>query len=138
MHPKPSAFTPRQMELVQTFADQAVIAIENVRLFDEVQRTRDLEALERQTATADILKVIASSPTDVRPVFEAIAASANTLMRRLLRNSIAARCATAIHLAAFSPDGPSHGRSPYCSQFSPAAGRPRPSFAVVRDGDPHP
>src|SRR4051794_27116149 len=71
-------FTDKQIELVTTFADQAVIAIENVRLFDEVQvRTRDLqEALTSQTGSANILKVIASSPTDVGPVLNAIAESA--------------------------------------------------------------
>jgi GAF domain-containing protein len=75
---EPGRFTDRQIELVQTFADQAVIAIENVRLFDEVQaKTRDLtEALTYQTGSSNILKVIASSPTDVEPVLEAIVESA--------------------------------------------------------------
>ena len=71
-------FTDKQIELATTFADQAAIAIENVRLFDEVQaKTRDLsDALMYQTGSANILKVIASSPTDVGPVLQAIAESA--------------------------------------------------------------
>jgi two-component system, NtrC family, sensor kinase len=72
------AFTDREIALLETFANQAVIAIENVRLFEEVQaKTRDLqEALTSQTGSAKILKVIASSPTDVGPVLNAIVESA--------------------------------------------------------------
>ena len=74
-------FTSAQIKLVETFADQAVIAIENVRLFKELnERNRDLgEALEQQTATSEILRVIAASPTDIQPVLEAVASSASRL-----------------------------------------------------------
>ncbi|HLI98779.1 MAG TPA: GAF domain-containing protein, partial [Bradyrhizobium sp.] len=97
---EPGHFAPYHVNLLRTFADQAVIAIENARLFNETK-----EALERQTATADILKVIASSPSDVQPVFDAIAASANRLIGGF-STAVHLVVGDMVQLAAFTPTNP--------------------------------
>ena len=94
-----AAFTDSHVNLLKAFADQAVIAIENARLFNETK-----EALERQTATADILKVIASSPSDVQPVFEAIAERSNQLVDGL--STVVSFVDDVVHLSAFTSTTP--------------------------------
>ena len=87
-------FTPAQIKLLETFADQAVIAIENVRLFQELK-----ESLEQQTATSEILGVIASSPTDIQPVLDTVAQTAaqvcdaNDAIIRLIEDNVLRRVA---------------------------------------------
>src|SRR5207237_1954403 len=118
---------------LSAFADQATIAIENARLFREAQaRTRELEdALERQSATAKILEVIASSPADPAPVFEAIAASANSIMRG--RSTGVYRFIDGrAHLMAMtstSPEGDAAMRASF-----PLALSEFPPFALVSEG----
>src|SRR5205807_8060883 len=100
---EPGGFAATDISLLKTFADQAVIAIENVRLFTELQASnRELTtALDTQTATSDILRVISQSQTDVQPVFDAIVTSAV----KLLRGFVAAMSRIAgdrLELAAFT------------------------------------
>jgi GAF domain-containing protein len=116
---EPGPFSPRVIELVQTFADQAVIAIENVRLFDEVQ-----EALQRETATSEILRVIAGSPSDTKPVFDSICFTAVRSLRCdgafvLMRDGD-----VFIHSAGATPQGPMTDLAPDRVPINPDANFP--------------
>jgi two-component system NtrC family sensor kinase len=112
-------FTDHQIELVATFADQAVIAIENARLFEaEQQRTRELaESLEQQTATSEVLRVISSSPGDLKPVFAAMLESAVRLCDSKFGN-IYRWDGEALHLLA------AHNSPPSRTQYSAECCRP--------------
>jgi GAF domain-containing protein len=101
-HREVGAFSDAQVDLLKTFAAQAVIAIENVRLFNELQTSnRDLTtALDKQTATSEILRVISQSRTDVQPVFDAILSSAIRLMGAYA-GALTRVAGDSLHLAAF-------------------------------------
>jgi len=120
-------FGESEIALAESFRDQALIAIENARLFSETQ-----EALERQTATAEILKVIASSPSDVQPVFDAIAASANRLIGGF-STTVCRFNDDSLHLVAFTPTHPAADEALKASFPLPVARFP--PFESLRDGE---
>src|SRR5262249_26552625 len=128
-------FAQTQIDLLQTFADQAVIAIDNVRLFTELQEKNTAltqahaqvsESLEQQTATGDILRVISSSPSDVQPLFDTISKNA-ARVRDALGGTIFRVDGKKLALAAHDGPIPSHPVGPF-SDLTP--GRPS-SHAVL-------
>jgi len=120
-------FGHSEIALAESFRDQALIAIENARLFTETR-----EALERQTATAEILKVIASSPSDTAPVFDAIAANANRLLHGL-STAVWRFEGEVAHLAAFTPTNPEADAA--LRALSPMPIRDLAVFVLVKGGE---
>jgi signal transduction histidine kinase/CheY-like chemotaxis protein len=121
----PRPFMPAEIALLKTFADQAVIAIQNARLFNETQ-----EALNRQTATADILRVISRSPTNVQPVFDAIVETARKLLPCMF-TAVLRRDGDFYHLAARADNGAAANPSsphPQRVPIDPAANFPSRVF----------
>ena len=120
-------FTDKQIKLVETFADQAVIAIENARLFEaEQQRTRELaESLEQQTATSDVLQVISSAPGDLQPVFETILENAVRICDAKFGN-IFRWDGAALHLVA------AHNTPPALAEARRSPFRPDPKMPIGR------
>jgi signal transduction histidine kinase len=126
-------FTDKQIALLQTFADQAVIAIENVRLFKELgTRNRDLtEALDRQTATSEILRAISGAQTDINPVFDAIARSAVKLCGAFACRVF--RAEDELLSVVGEAYGTPEARALFHGTHSEAIGRDSPSATAVRE-----
>src|SRR5499433_2767526 len=129
-------FAGKQVELVTTFADQAVIAIENVRLFNELQeKNRALtDALQRETAAGEVLRLISSSPTDVAPVFDGILRSALRLAAADYGATLV-RAGEFLHLAA--PSGTTSEWDKVAQNLYPLRANPdRPAWQAIRERRP--
>ena len=137
-------FTDKQIELVTTFADQAVIAIENVRLFTELQEKNSAlsaahsqitETLEQQTATSEILRVLASSPTDVQPVFDSILLSTTRLLGGFAA-AITRRVGNDVDMAAFTSMGESLDAT-VRESYPVSIDSPNPHSVAIRQCEAH-